>query len=88
MLRADANTTRRRLIDFLEGRGIETRPLVAGNLARQPALARLPHRVAGPLAGADLLHDRAIYVGLHPRLTDEQAAFLGEALDAFARACA
>ncbi len=84
VLRPQARATRRRLIEFLENRGIETRPLVAGNLARQPALRRLPHRVAGTLSGADLLHERAIYVGLHPRLTDEQVAYLPQALDEFA----
>ncbi len=85
VLRPGAPATRQRLIDHLEARGVETRPLVAGNLARQPALRRLPHRVAGPLTGADLLHERAIYVGIHPRLTDEQIASLPPLLHEFAR---
>ena len=80
-----ARRTRRQLIDFLEGRGIETRPLVAGNLAHQPAMKRVPHRLAGPLSGADLLHERALYVGIHPCLTEAQIALLPEALDDFAR---
>ena len=77
--------TRRRLVEFLESRGVETRPLVAGNLARQPALKRLPHRIAGPLTGADRLHERAIYVGIHPGLTDEAIALLPAILDEFSR---
>jgi CDP-4-dehydro-6-deoxyglucose reductase, E1 len=85
VLRREASATRRRLTEFLETRGVETRPLVAGNLARQPALGRMAHRVAGPLAGADLLHERAIYVGLHPRLTDDQVAYLPVVIEEFAR---
>jgi len=85
VLRPEAPATRRRLVEFLEARGVETRPLVAGNLARQPALTRLPHRIAGPLTGADLLHERAIYVGLHPRLTDAQIDFLPQVLEELAR---
>jgi hypothetical protein len=41
--------------------------------------------VAGPLTGADRLHERAIYVGIHPGLSDAQIALLPEALDAYAR---
>ena len=85
VLRPEARVTRRRLVEFLESRGVETRPLVAGNLARQPALRRLPHRIAGPLTGADRLHDRAIYVGIHPGLTDEAIALLPAILDEFSR---
>lgn len=83
--RAGGAAERAALVRFLEDRGIETRPLVAGNLARQPALGAVKHRVAGPLTGADRLHERAIYVGIHPGLSDAQIALLPEALDAFAR---
>jgi len=85
VVRPSARVERRRVVEFLETEGIETRPLVAGNLARQPALALVPHRVSGPLPGADLLHERAIYVGIHPLLTDHQIATLPEALDVLAR---
>jgi CDP-6-deoxy-D-xylo-4-hexulose-3-dehydrase len=85
VLRREVPAGRRELVEFLERRGVETRPLLAGNLARQPALAGLPHRIAGPLAGADWLHERAIYVGLHPSLTDDQIACLTEALDEFGK---
>jgi len=85
VLRPGTAATRQGLIDHLEARGVETRPLVAGNLARQPALGRLPHRIAGPLTGADTLHERAIYIGIHPMLSDEQIALLPPLLDEFGR---
>lgn len=84
VLRADAPATRADLMAFFEERGIETRPLVAGNLARQPGLARVPHRVVGDLVGADALHERAMYVGMP--VTDEAPAHLvPEAIEAFAQ---
>ena len=85
LLRKGARLSARALAARLEERGIETRPLVAGNLARQPALARMPHRVAGPLPGADRLHEQALYVGLHPELSDEQADYFVSSIDALAR---
>lgn len=49
---------------FLEARGIETRPLIAGNLARQPAVMADQRVICGDLPGADAVHDRAFYIGL------------------------
>ncbi|MBI5610453.1 MAG: aminotransferase class I/II-fold pyridoxal phosphate-dependent enzyme [Deltaproteobacteria bacterium] len=75
---------RAELADFLERHGVENRPLVAGNLARQPALAHVPHRIAGPLTGADALHERAMYVGIHPSQTDADVELLSTLLGQFA----
>jgi CDP-6-deoxy-D-xylo-4-hexulose-3-dehydrase len=85
VLRREAPASRGALARHLEERGIETRPVLAGNLARQPALAGLRHRVAGPLPGADLVHERGLYVGLHPGLTEDDLAVLPEAIEGFAR---
>lgn len=48
----------------LEGVGVETRSLVAGNLARHPACKRLGVE-PGNLAGADRLHFDGMYVGIY-----------------------
>lgn len=58
----------------LEAAGIETRPVVTGNLARQPVLQHMPHRIAGKLANADFVHDRGLMIGIHPSTTDAQVA--------------
>jgi len=48
----------------LTARGIATRPISGGNLARQPAAARVPGLVAaGPLPVADAVHDRGLVTG-------------------------
>jgi dTDP-4-amino-4,6-dideoxygalactose transaminase len=69
------------LATHLESAGIETRPILAGNLARQPAMRKVKHRIVGPLTGADILHDRGLYVGLSPHLTDAQIEYLRETLN-------
>lgn len=38
---------------YFEGNGIETRPLICGNIARQPGMQLWPHRVVGDLRHAD-----------------------------------
>jgi CDP-6-deoxy-D-xylo-4-hexulose-3-dehydrase len=52
------------LCAYLNARGIETRPLIAGNLARQPAVMADKRVIGGDLPGADAVHDRAFYIGL------------------------
>jgi CDP-6-deoxy-D-xylo-4-hexulose-3-dehydrase len=84
VLQPNLGVGRTDLAHFLESHGVENRPLVAGNLARQPALAHVPHRVAGPLPGADALHERAMYVGIHPGLSDGDIALLAGLLERFA----
>lgn len=50
---------------WLEADGIETRPILAGNLTRQPAVTE-----SGHFPGADRVHDQGLYIGLHPFPSD------------------
>lgn len=57
---------RDKLRTHLEGEGIETRPILAGNLARQPAFRSFAAKFGDALPGADFLHHHGLYIGLHP----------------------
>ena len=59
-------------VAHLEKNGIETRPIIAGNLAVQPALQLFPHRLGGPLPGADRIQKTGVYWGSHPMMTQKQ----------------
>jgi CDP-6-deoxy-D-xylo-4-hexulose-3-dehydrase len=61
--------TRRALSAHLEQRQIETRPIVAGNLAVQPAFRDNPHRTVGTLKNATTIGERGLFIGNHPSLT-------------------
>jgi CDP-4-dehydro-6-deoxyglucose reductase, E1 len=52
----------------LEDTGVETRPIIAGNLARHPAVQRFTSRTAGPLSQCDRLLERGFMIGCHPVL--------------------
>jgi len=57
---------------YLEDLGIETRPIVTGNLAKHPVTKRLlPDQLERKYPGADEVHNRGFYIGLSPLLTDE-----------------
>jgi CDP-6-deoxy-D-xylo-4-hexulose-3-dehydrase len=64
--------------DALEG--IETRPIIAGNLARHPAILKHPHRVAGTLDVADAVLRNGFAVPCHQGMTDEDAHFIADSI--------
>jgi CDP-6-deoxy-D-xylo-4-hexulose-3-dehydrase len=63
---------RRALTEHLEQRQIATRPIVAGNLAVQPAFRDNPHRTVGSLSNATMIGERGLFIGNHPNLTRGQ----------------
>ena len=54
-------------INFLESKGVEARPLIAGNLSRHPAGKIMGLETStDSLPGADFHHEKSFYVGLSP----------------------
>ncbi len=72
LIRSHAPFSRDQLASALEAAGVETRAIVTGNLARQPAAQLFPQLQTGPLPGADTIHDRGMYLGLSPGHTVAQ----------------
>src|SRR6185437_2852844 len=75
-VRDEAPFTRAELVAHLEGRGIQTRQLFGGNLLRQPAFARVAHRVVGGLENSDKIMRDAFFIGVYPGLTPEMLAYV------------
>ena len=71
-VREGAPFTSRVLGDYLESRGLETRPIEAGNIAIQPAMKGVRHRVDGKLTNAQYIHDNAFFFGNHQGVGPEQ----------------
>jgi CDP-6-deoxy-D-xylo-4-hexulose-3-dehydrase len=53
------------------GAGIEVRPMIAGNMTRQP-FYRLYDTTEHSLPGADMLHSCSFYCGLYPELSQRE----------------
>jgi CDP-6-deoxy-D-xylo-4-hexulose-3-dehydrase len=71
---------------FLDERRIGHRRLMAGNLARQPAFHRAPHRVVGDLRHTDAIMNGAFFVGVYPGLTEPMLEYLAASITAAVRA--
>jgi CDP-6-deoxy-D-xylo-4-hexulose-3-dehydrase len=85
VLTDDAPFSRSVLTAYLENDGVETRSVVAGNIARHTAAALFDDLAAGDLPGADLVHRRGFYVGLHPLVSDADLDRLLRCFESFVR---
>jgi CDP-6-deoxy-D-xylo-4-hexulose-3-dehydrase len=65
----------------LEREGIQTRPVMAGNLVRHPMVRDAPHRVVGPLTEADRWMREGLLLGIHQDLTDAAFAHYAAVLE-------
>jgi len=81
IIRPGATLTRTALITALTHAGIECRPIVAGNFARNPVVTQhMPHSIHGTLAHADHLDQHGLFIGNHHYPLESQMALLDGAL--------
>ena len=73
----------RDLRDFLESKGIETRPIIAGNIAKQPALEMFDHRVSGELKNSTHVMDNGLAVACHQSLGEDSCEYITKMFDLF-----
>lgn len=65
------------------GAGVEIRPVIAGNMQRQPFYSRYVDQMFD-LPGTDLLHSNGLYFGVYPELTETDLNVLGGCLQKYA----
>lgn len=82
-VRPDAPFGRPELVNWLEGAGIATRKIFAGNLIRQPAYRDMDHRVVGDLRATDLVMNHGLWIGVYPGLSDAMIDYVVAAFDRF-----
>jgi CDP-6-deoxy-D-xylo-4-hexulose-3-dehydrase len=57
-------------------RGIDTRPIVSGNMALQPAVKMFNVDLSmGPFLGAQIIHERGFFVGCHSKPLDDERIY-------------
>jgi CDP-6-deoxy-D-xylo-4-hexulose-3-dehydrase len=82
-LQNGADFVLKELTDFLEENGVETRPVVAGNLARQPAMTNFPEISYDDLSNSDYVHNNGFYIGIHPEIDEAKIAKVANVIDRF-----
>lgn len=65
ILKGEMRGKRRQLIEFLDSRQIQTRPIVAGNFLRNPVMKHLDYEARGIFEQANRIHEDGFFVGNH-----------------------
>ena len=83
VIRPDAPFTPAEFRAHLKQHSIENRPLIAGNIARQPALKLFPHRVSGDLRESNLVMSHGFTFGNHQGVNEAARAYVVEVMTKF-----
>lgn len=59
------------ICSYLQSQGIETRPIICGNIAAQPAFKMFDHRIVGDLKNANYIMKRSFSFGNHQFICKE-----------------
>lgn len=84
-VRANAPFKTAELTAALEKAHIETRPIICGNIARQPAMKLYEHRVHGDLKHASEIMERGFSFGNHQAIDAKARSYVVDQIRAFLR---
>jgi CDP-6-deoxy-D-xylo-4-hexulose-3-dehydrase len=85
VVKPGAPFTVRELMAHMRSRGIEMRPLNAGNIAGQPAIKPYPHRVVGDLPHVNYIWKNGFTFGNHQHVDPKARDYITATLNAFVR---
>src|SRR5712692_8038867 len=77
---------REKLVKHLENKLIETRPVMAGNMAEQPAMKHLTHRISGSLPNSRMIMRNSFFFGNHTGIHEEEREYVAESIINFLKA--
>lgn len=85
MMTCKAGVDRAKVVPFIEGKGVQTRMLFAGNLVKHPCFDEMRasgegYRVVGELTNTDRIMRDTFWVGVYPGMTDEMIAYMGKTI--------
>jgi CDP-6-deoxy-D-xylo-4-hexulose-3-dehydrase len=83
VVREEAPFKRRDIVANLEGAGIETRPVLAGNILKQPAYKNIDYKVAGELTNTERILNAGFIVGVHPNLSNDEIDYMNATFQSF-----
>ncbi len=83
ILKENAPFTVKDITTFIQKNAIETRPIIAGNMARHPAFEMYQHRIAGELNNADTVMKRGFAIACHHAVNQAARDYVVHTIDKF-----
>ena len=81
----DAPFSARQMMEYLESKGIETRPIQVPNIAMQPSFNLFKHRIAGPLKNANYIASHSFWFGNNHGISKTEREFVADEVVSFIR---
>lgn len=83
IIRESSNWSRKKLTGYLQSRGVECRPIVTGNFAKNPVMNLFEHELQNSLPNAQWLDSNGFFVGNHQIPLGKEIDYLAEVLHDF-----
>ncbi|MDC1008436.1 DegT/DnrJ/EryC1/StrS family aminotransferase [Gammaproteobacteria bacterium] len=83
IIKENAPFTRTDMQIFLEEKNIQTRPVFAGNITRQPGFKDKNFRIASDLEGADFSMRNTLVIGCHQGMNDDHVSWVHKSIAEF-----
>ena len=71
------------IVNHLSAKLVDTRPLFAGNLTKQPYFEDVQYRIVGTLSNTDLIMKNTFWIGVFPGLTKEMLEYVIQQFETF-----
>ena len=78
-----ASFSRKDLTDFLESKGLQTRPILSGNMSEQPVMKYYEHKKIGNLPNVNAIHCDAFFIGNHQGIGKREREAVVDYFDEF-----
>lgn len=75
--------TKKEFVDFLEKKGIETRPVMAGNIAEQPAMDLFKYHKVGDLNNSKIIMRNSFFFGNHHGIGEAERVYIVDCISEF-----
>jgi len=83
IVKPTAPFTRNQLTEYLEKNNIGTRNVFSGNLLRHPAYKEIKYKTGGKIINADIILERAFWIGVWPGITKTMISYIQKKVKKF-----
>lgn len=85
MLTCKDHVDRKKVVPYIEGQGVQTRMLFAGNLTKHPCFDQMRaegkgYRIVGDLHNTDKIMNQTFWVGVYPGMTDAKLDYMAQTI--------
>ena len=82
-IRENAHFHKNELTLFLSENGVDTRPIFAGNMTKQPYFQNLKYRKNEELKNTDLVMNNSFWIGVYPGLDEKMLEYVVKTIEKF-----